>query len=392
MIIFLSDFDLRGSGYMNIATALCQQLAERGYDVKALGISYTGAEHDFDFSIIPIPVAATIQYSTTAINNLLTIAQPIEAVIIALDIPFQIEFQTTLKREAPFIGIFPIENEPLTPAWAARLSSIDERLIISKFGHKEAEKAGLKTTYLPIGIDAESWKPPTKQERAKLRGAMGVGEDDFFILTVADNQERKNLDAAMRIISAVSKDYEIFWALVSRVDFKAGWLLHDLATHYGINEIFMPFERGLPFNRLWTLYAAADAFLLTSKAEGLGMPILEAMACGVPVIATKVSACIEHLEQNRGFLVEPEYMHRDVFGNAWRAYISEEAGVEAVKNLIEMDPEEKRKLKQRGLRYVKKRTWEAAGDVLEEAIKRGIAKGEASQEEEIREAAQIAIY
>ena len=43
MIIFVSDFDLRGSGYMNIAVALCKELADRGHDVKALGIGYGGA-------------------------------------------------------------------------------------------------------------------------------------------------------------------------------------------------------------------------------------------------------------------------------------------------------------------------------------------------------------
>jgi glycosyltransferase involved in cell wall biosynthesis len=40
-----------------------------------------------------------------------------------------------------------------------------------------------------------------------------------------------------------------------------------------------PLGTGCRSGSLWSLYAAADAFLLTSKAEGLAMPVLEAMAC-----------------------------------------------------------------------------------------------------------------
>ena len=52
-IIYVSDFDLRGSGYMNIAAALCSQLAGRGFDVIALGLGYNGGEHDYPFRVVP---------------------------------------------------------------------------------------------------------------------------------------------------------------------------------------------------------------------------------------------------------------------------------------------------------------------------------------------------
>ncbi|KKM79680.1 hypothetical protein LCGC14_1347430, partial [marine sediment metagenome] len=42
MILFISDFDLTGSGYMNIAISLCNELARRGYNIKALGMGYNG--------------------------------------------------------------------------------------------------------------------------------------------------------------------------------------------------------------------------------------------------------------------------------------------------------------------------------------------------------------
>ncbi|MCK5603905.1 hypothetical protein KAR91_18605, partial [Candidatus Pacearchaeota archaeon] len=55
MIVFVSDFDLSGSGYMNIAVSLCNDLTVRhGFDVTALGIGYDMSEHNWPFSIIPV--------------------------------------------------------------------------------------------------------------------------------------------------------------------------------------------------------------------------------------------------------------------------------------------------------------------------------------------------
>lgn len=58
--------------------------------------------------------------------------------------------------------------------------------------------------------------------------------------------------------------------------------------------------------RIRTLYSSCDAWLFGSRAEGFGLPILEAMACRTPVIATPAGAAPELLESGGGFLVAPE--------------------------------------------------------------------------------------
>ena len=69
----------------------------------------------------------------------------------------------------------------------------------------------------------------------------------------------------------------------------------------------MIFERGMSFKELWSLYAASDCFFLTSKAEGLGMPILEAMSVGLPVIASNFPLWKEIIVDNDcGLCVNPE--------------------------------------------------------------------------------------
>jgi glycosyltransferase involved in cell wall biosynthesis len=73
---------------------------------------------------------------------------------------------------------------------------------------------------------------------------------------------------------------------VTREHNPVGWKLRDYAQEIGISENFMIFERGMSHRDLWVTYAISDVFLLPSKAEGLGMPLLEAMAVGIPCIAT----------------------------------------------------------------------------------------------------------
>ena len=99
----------------------------------------------------------------------------------------------------------------------------------------------------------------------------------------------------------------IKYVLVTREHNQLGWKLRDYAQEIGISGKFIIFERGMTHTQLWTTYAVSDVFLLTSKAEGLGMPLMEAMAVGLPCIATDCTGMREllgGLEGNdRGWLV-----------------------------------------------------------------------------------------
>lgn len=323
-IVVITDMAEEGSGYKNICIPLLTGLAQKGYEIKVAGIGYQGTEHDYPFSVIP---AFTIQDAHVIAHNLHFLWQP-DLYLVAMDIPLQEFFYNNLKAlGVKYMAITPLENGPLTMSWAAILLNMDAVFFISELGKQEAIKAGLKNVeHLIVGVDTVLWHPATSEEKKTLRSGLGIAEDEFVILTVADNQERKNLWAGMESVRLLKEqtDRKVRYILVTRKDSPVGWKLDDLSIEMELTKEMMIFNRGLPVQDLWGLYAVADVYLQPSKAEGLGMPVLEAMACGVPCVATDTGALHELLEDGRGCLISSEYIFRDVWGNSKRGMISVE--------------------------------------------------------------------
>jgi glycosyltransferase involved in cell wall biosynthesis len=129
--------------------------------------------------------------------------------------------------------------------------------------------------------------------------------------------------------------------------------LDDLRSEFGLQDKFMIMERGMPQEELWMLYAASDCFLLTSKAEGLGLPLLEAMSVGVPCIATDCTGMRELLSDGRGTLVHAKDVIRDPFGNGRRYYIDIKKTKDALLQVYETRPDTKA-----AQEFVRVRTWD----------------------------------
>lgn len=386
MILYISDFDLSGSGYMRIGTRLCDELVlHHDTGVIAIGLGYDRREHPWPFSIAPCP---NLQAVPIMVQRIKDYGAPIEAIVVALDIPLQENVLKALGMpgDIPYIGLFPLEAGPLCMPWAMQLLRMDARLIMSRFGQDELERAGVDSEFIPIGIDDLSlWRPPTPEERAQIRQGLGIDDDTFVITTVADNQERKNLSGAAEIVADFSVEVlardragfvtekrdkrKVLWNLVTRIDSPVGWKLDDLAMRLGIFDKMALYNRGVPAKSLWSLFAAADCFLLTSKAEGLALPVLEAMACGLPVVATDCTAMREHVGA-RGLLIESEYEYTDPFGNGRRYLASCKHGVLLLEAVAEGRSELISDPPDRAVAYVKARTWEKAGNILAETINR----------------------
>lgn len=386
-IVVVTDMNPAGSGYLNISVPLFTILSKE-YDIRIVGLGYAGQENRYPFSVLPCRDPSD---AYAIVHNLVTLAPTTpDIIIVVLDIPMQISFHEKFKQyKKPYIAITPLENPPLMMSWAAKMLEMDWVYFISELGKRAALGAGLKNVdHMEIGIDSNFWRIPTPEEKAGLRKGMDIKDDEYVILTVADNQERKNLWATLgttcllthdinydefmdvckgeRKISEFKRnDRKIRHILVTRIESSFGHNLTDLCLQLGIHKDVMQIKRGMPKENLWSLYAMSDCFLLTSKAEGLGLPVMESMCVGIPVIASDTGAIHELLEDGRGFLIPPEFEFLDVWGNEMRNMISIPYAVTVINGLISKDkPEYSIPARQ----FVEKKSWNIPAEQLRNKI------------------------
>jgi glycosyltransferase involved in cell wall biosynthesis len=117
--------------------------------------------------------------------------------------------------------------------------------------------------------------------------------ENEFLLFVGTIEPRKNLCALVQALAEISRASGERPQLV--IAGKKGWLTDDLFVELkasGIAERVL-FTGYLPDEDLCALYSSCTAFVYPSLYEGFGLPPLEAMACGAPVLASRISSLVE---------------------------------------------------------------------------------------------------
>ncbi len=187
------------------------------------------------------------------------------------------------------------------PAVARRARRV---VTVSEFARRElAELLGVEATVVAGGVD-ERFTPQADPEPARRAHAL----QRPYVLTVASQTARKNLAALVPAARALAADgVEVVVAGGHRPQFAREHGLEPLRLLGHVDDALLP-----------GLYAGAVAFALPSLYEGFGLPVLEAMACGTPVVAADTTALPETCG-GAALLVEPD-------GEAFAAGLAEILG------------------------------------------------------------------
>lgn len=177
---------------------------------------------------------------------------------------------------------------PLSARRAAQVITISEysrRTLIERYGLAED-----RVTVTPLGV-SPSFRVIEKDLAARATARFGI--DGPFILGVGNLQPRKNLERLLRSFAALRRDTSCTHELV--LVGQMAWLGHRVqeeTRRLGI-EAHVHQTGYVSEDELVALYNRADVFAYPSIFEGFGLPVIEAMACGTPVLTSNTSSLPE---------------------------------------------------------------------------------------------------
>ena len=196
--------------------------------------------------------------------------------------------------------------------------------------YARAHKLGRQIAEIPgIGLDTSRLEPVSEAERAALRAEWGVGKHDLLLLYAAEFSDRKSQQVLIRAMTRLPEQVKL--ALPGQGDLREACM--SLARELGLEgRVRFPGQV-----RMAPWYGAADLAVSSSRSEGLPFNIMEAMYCGLPVVASRVKGHTDLLEESEAGLLYP-------YGD-WAAC----AG--CIQDLL-LDPELREQMGQRGRQAV----------------------------------------
>ena len=203
------------------------------------------------------------------------------------------------------------EDATIHAVMAPNLRAADRVIAVSDHIADQAISLGVDSRRVRVirsGVDTQRFRPAAATERTQARQRLEVAATAPMILFVGNLEPRKQVDVLLRALARVRERRPDAQLLVVGTGENAGDLdqtaqLARLTHELGLDTAAR-FVGRLSDEGLRDAYAAADVFALPSSSEAQGIVALEAMACGLPVVASAVGGLLGTIEdQKSGFLV-----------------------------------------------------------------------------------------
>jgi len=203
------------------------------------------------------------------------------------------------------IGYVVFESNHIPYDWLPSLECADKLWTPSQWGKEVLMNHGFKDDaidIIPEGVDTKIFqiKGTYIEEIKKIKA--------YKFLYVGKFEKRKGTKLLIRVFDETFKDNDhvrlVLCSHTYKKDFDFKNFIKQLELHHPEKIIRVgPFARN---ENLADLYRSCNAFVIPTRAEGWGLPVIEAMACGLPVIVTGYSGLTEYATNKNAFLIDYE--------------------------------------------------------------------------------------
>jgi alpha-1,6-mannosyltransferase len=179
-------------------------------------------------------------------------------------------------------------EKPVQKRWAAIYRQFDQAVAPSRFIAGRLVEAGVHNAIgLPLGVDTDLFHP-SRGDRDALRRRLGVAADERLLVFAGRPAREKKLDVLVSAVERLGAPYKLLF-----VGAGGGAPVSDRAIC--LNYVRDPAE-------LAGVLASCDAFVHANDNEPFGLIVLEAMACGLPVVGVAAGGVAESVDEEVGQL------------------------------------------------------------------------------------------
>jgi glycosyltransferase involved in cell wall biosynthesis len=373
-ILLVSDSSALHTGFAKVAFHICSHLCSTDkYVVKTIGWFHNPRIvplHAIPYEIIPTRKNSRGQldpedcYATHTFPKVMEEFKP--DIVIGIGDPWMVKPLAEYPGRSKYklILYIPIDGIPLSKSWKSVFESPDVMVAYGKFGadvivDKFPDIRG-RMQIINHGVDIDTFKVVPEEEAAETKKMFG-GEGMFIIGTVSRNQPRKNIPRLLKMarlfksswvscrecreltfLSADDAGIEkcivcgstSFDTGMGKKDFRlylhmalndCGWNISEMTETLGLKG-FVAYPEGLQIGKgvgvetLAKIISAMDVFTLPTGGEGWGLPIIEAMSCGVPTVVTNYSAHVDFCK-GAAELIEVSEFESEPVSNIERALV-----------------------------------------------------------------------
>ena len=179
-------------------------------------------------------------------------------------------------------------KKPVEKRWARLFSQFDRVVSPSRFIARRLEEAGVDNIFIrPLGVEIDTFRPD-RRDRDWLLKRLGLGADARLLCFAGRPAKEKNVDVLIDAVQRLGAPYHLVL-----VGAGAGMPEED-------RVISLPYEKDP--KAVARIIASCDAFVHANDKEPFGLIVLEAMACGRPVVGVNAGGVAETVDDSVGQL------------------------------------------------------------------------------------------